>query len=286
MVQKLAAVLVVVLVYGVLVSNTQGRVNRKTHILSLLLYFFAFLCIIWLSSRIPFLFFAVIVVYPYVVYKAIQLNIRRLHDINHSGWELAIPFVSLYYILLMFIKEGDKKINQYDVSIDYTRVLRRLNLFPEIGIVKIDSNRYFINDQEVELLHRDAGDYIKCSKTELDNNTHLKNYFVSNFSLVEFKELNSQYYHYFKLTEHGMNKIIKDLNAFIVENNRLKVNGVMVYIRDEDFKYGLLYSKEDVLPLIKENYIRRTNPYYNHYILSKKQIADFFKDCRLTTAST
>lgn len=284
-------VLISVLIYGIVINHTYGRENRRVHILLKLLYLsvFIILAVRGFLLRVigmPLLFLLVFFSYPYILYKYLQLSVRRLHDLNYSGWYLVVPVVSLYYIVLMYFKKGNPELNQYDVSINYTGVLKSLDMYPRIGTIYKNDNTYVINNQEMKMLDVNEYKILKCSKAELDLNISLRDYFYNSCTLEEYTELNSKYYYYFRLPQQGIDSVINDLNALLIEKNRLCVNGVSVFIRNENFQYGLLYSKADALPLIKENYVKCDNPYYNHYLLTKKQIADFFTEYRLTTASS
>lgn len=47
---------------------------------------------------------------------SIAVEVRRLHDINKSGWYLLIGFIPLIgaiILLIWFVKDGDKGVNQY-----------------------------------------------------------------------------------------------------------------------------------------------------------------------------
>lgn len=51
-----------------------------------------------------------------VLIPGLAVAVRRLHDVNKSGWFLLIAFVPLIgaiWLLVLFCKEGDKGANQY-----------------------------------------------------------------------------------------------------------------------------------------------------------------------------
>lgn len=57
------------------------------------------------------------VIYSLVVFiPGLAVSVRRLHDINKSGWNILlalIPLVGAIILLVFFVKEGDKGRNTY-----------------------------------------------------------------------------------------------------------------------------------------------------------------------------
>ena len=93
--------------------NFEGRANRPEF-----WWFFLFNLIIgailgcfgkagvWLSS-----IWSLAILLPYL-----GVSVRRLHDINKSGWYLLlalIPIVGIIILIIWWAKEGDAGVNQY-----------------------------------------------------------------------------------------------------------------------------------------------------------------------------
>ncbi len=288
------SLIVIVVIYGIVINCTVGRITRKTHVLSKLRYIAFYLLLLFLGFicsklHIYFLLPIVILFAPYVCYKYLQLSIKRLHDLDYSGSYLLltlIPIISLYYTYLLFFMPSNNELNQYDCSIDYSKFLKSSDIYQTFGLVYNTDNGYVINSQSFTVTQNNSEIIFKCSKTELEEQSSLKDYLFSKFTLIESNVYNDNYFYNIKLGTNGIKQIINDLNALYIENSKLIINDVSVFIRDEDFKYGLLFSNKVELPLIKNNYIKKANPYYNHYLLTKDQLIDFIKESRLTTAST
>ncbi|NIJ44203.1 uncharacterized membrane protein YhaH (DUF805 family) [Wenyingzhuangia heitensis] len=54
-----------------------------------------------------------------VLLPGIGVSIRRLHDVNKSGWFMfiaLIPLVGMIWLIVVLAKEGDKGPNQYGVD--------------------------------------------------------------------------------------------------------------------------------------------------------------------------
>ena len=54
--------------------------------------------------------------YSYLSLCGLSLQIKRLHDTNHSGWWYFlsfIPIVGPFYLLYLTIKQGDESSNKY-----------------------------------------------------------------------------------------------------------------------------------------------------------------------------
>lgn len=290
----LLSLIIIVVIYGIVINNTYGRVNRKTHALSKLLYITCYLSLLAIGFflnkvRIHFVLPIVMILSPYFYYKYLQISIKRLHDLDYSGWNILltlVPIVCFYYIYILYFKFGNNQLNQYDYSINYSNLLRKSNMSPKIGLVYKTGTECIINSLPFTLRNDNNENILQCPKMDLDAQTEVKKYLLSNFNLINVNILNAQYFYFIQLDKCGINKIIDDLNALYIENSRIIINNIPVFIRDEDFKYALLYSKEATLSLIKKDYIKKENPYYNHYLLTRNQLIEFLKESRLTTAST
>ncbi len=66
---------------------------------------------IGMASQIPYYVYALAVLIP-----SIAVAVRRLHDVNKSGWWYfiaLIPLIGAIWLLVLFCTEGDKGDNQY-----------------------------------------------------------------------------------------------------------------------------------------------------------------------------
>lgn len=109
--------------------NHRGRFSRETFVVT----FAGFLLFIFISSPLLYKlcglflpwFLIVLLAMAYVgymIYAMIVLCIKRLHDLNMSGWAsflVMIPLVNLLFIAYLCLKEGDFGSNRYGEALDY-----------------------------------------------------------------------------------------------------------------------------------------------------------------------
>lgn len=65
----------------------------------------------------PFGLIFVIIIYPLLILLFFSSTIKRLHDIDFSGWFsilLFVPFLNLVFILYLLLKSGNPSINKYN----------------------------------------------------------------------------------------------------------------------------------------------------------------------------
>lgn len=101
----------------------QGRLNRKPYFWrSLLIMFLEMICYIVFDSVEDDDLFSVslllisIVIFVACVIADLMLDIRRLHDVNKSGWFILltiIPAVTPFFYLYLFLMPGTDGNNQY-----------------------------------------------------------------------------------------------------------------------------------------------------------------------------
>lgn len=115
------------------IFSADGRIGRMTYFAWLFLNnivfssFFSILLVVFLAfsksgytfsnSSIPFIIIIpVILVACVALYLAMVFTIRRLHDLNHSGWLcllLFVPFVGTLFQLYIYFAKGNQEANQF-----------------------------------------------------------------------------------------------------------------------------------------------------------------------------
>jgi uncharacterized membrane protein YhaH (DUF805 family) len=94
------------------------RLDRKNYVVSYLYSIIpSFLIGYALGSNSKNIIISVIFAIPVIFISLIGLfqAIKRLHDVNMSGWWLFIPLWNIY---LLFFKKGDNKVNKYGLSLN------------------------------------------------------------------------------------------------------------------------------------------------------------------------
>jgi len=96
-----------------------GRASRKEFWMFVLVNMVISI-IFSILTRIPFIrviFWIVFILFSLaILIPSVALGIRRLHDINMSGWFLLlclIPFINLIAVFLLCVIEGNQYDNQY-----------------------------------------------------------------------------------------------------------------------------------------------------------------------------
>jgi len=109
--------------------NHRGRFSRETFVVTfagLLLFMFISSPLLYklCGLFLPWLFIVLLAMayVGYIIYAMIVLCIKRLHDLNMSGWTsflVMIPLVNLLFIAYLCLKEGDFGSNRYGEALDY-----------------------------------------------------------------------------------------------------------------------------------------------------------------------
>ncbi len=111
-----------------LLFSYQGRINRKVFWLYLLTVCFSFFILssLWLVTNylpvplgIPIRFLLCIILGE-LIYTQLPITVKRLHDMNHSGWwylVFMIPFIGLIIALMSCgLISGTQGTNRYGES--------------------------------------------------------------------------------------------------------------------------------------------------------------------------
>lgn len=97
-------------------SLFSGRVSRKNFAQGFVLLWLVAI-LVWFFNELTIQLFAIdnLVDLLHVVF-AVSLSTRRLHDLGEPTWKvvlLLVPFVNIYFFVLLFIKKGQDKQNEY-----------------------------------------------------------------------------------------------------------------------------------------------------------------------------
>lgn len=96
-------------------ANFNGRARRKEYWMFTLIYFVISSVLAILGLMFSSFNYISYIVSLALLIPSLAVSVRRLHDINKTGWLMLlciIPFVNLYLIYL-FVLEGDKFSNDY-----------------------------------------------------------------------------------------------------------------------------------------------------------------------------
>lgn len=103
-------------------ANFTGRARREEYWMFVLFNIIFAITIAIISGMLvastnngAFMFFYVIYILG-VFIPGLAVSVRRLHDINKSGWYYLvgiIPFLGAIWLIILFATEGDRGSNQY-----------------------------------------------------------------------------------------------------------------------------------------------------------------------------
>lgn len=103
-------------------ANFNGRARRKEFWMFILFHLIitygglAILGILAYAIDSPFVIFLIYLYLLGTIVPTLALNVRRLHDVNKSGWFLLIslvPFIGSIWLFVLSVTEGDRGSNQY-----------------------------------------------------------------------------------------------------------------------------------------------------------------------------
>jgi uncharacterized membrane protein YhaH (DUF805 family) len=102
-------------------NENTNRINRGTYALSLLVGFGAYIAVfivvaLLLGKHETPLLLVLTLLYTAVLTYTILIQVRRLHDMNYSGWLALlqlVPIVNIVFFVLILLKPGSAGTNNY-----------------------------------------------------------------------------------------------------------------------------------------------------------------------------
>jgi len=99
----------------------KGRMDRRQYWLFIVLHLVVVLFLLWLNEKTPNLpiwqAYVILMLLPYI-----SATIKRLHDINKSGWWALcwlIPVFGWVYLFVLCIENASKDYNKYGAYMDW-----------------------------------------------------------------------------------------------------------------------------------------------------------------------
>lgn len=251
---KIISIVISLIVTAIVINNTHGRISRNRYwkieicMLAGFICYWAFATIMLFVFHFP-LFWGIGTIGSFVfIYKYLQLQILRFHDLNYSGWYCLlgyIPIVGLYFLYLRFAKKRTALLNEFDEGIDYFNFLRKSSLYLNISLVTTNGMDFFVNGIKFEYRKYNNHVLYEVSRMSLEENKILNEYCMKNLKQTENAPSYAEKYKISFLDEGNfLEKIQKDLNAIVDTDGFLLINGAKIFIRKNYGLYDIVYRKE------------------------------------------
>ena len=251
---RIISIVISLLVTAIVIHNTHGRISRNRYwkieisMLAGFICYWAFAAIMLFVFHFP-LFWGIGIIGSFVfIYKYLQLQILRFHDLNYSGWYCLsgyIPIVGLYFLYLRLAKKRVSLLNEFDESIDYYNFLRKNSLYPEISFISKDGMDFFLNGIKFEYRKYNNHVQYEVSRMSLEENKIVNEYCIKNLKQTENAPSYAEKYKISFLDEGNfLEKIQKDLHAIVDNGGFLSINDAEIFIRKNYGLYDIVYRKE------------------------------------------
>lgn len=103
-------------------TSFRGRINRHQYWLFLFTMLLIAAITIWFTEKIPVLHlvevYGILMILPYI-----SSTVKRLHDLNKSGWWFLcffLPVLGWIYLFILTIENGKETTNHYGTSQDWS----------------------------------------------------------------------------------------------------------------------------------------------------------------------
>lgn len=246
MIQYFIGILIILAIYGIVISRVDsGRCFRYEYIIKTIII--SGIYILWFGIGIfiihfrvflipQFFFMLNILVLPIIVFHDLKYTIQRFYDLNLSGWYILLKLIPILYIfvtLYLFIKKGNRQLNDYDKAINYKK------LFKNRHCINISEKTLVFDEEEYQYECYMDRITIKISKYKKDN--VFTEYLFTNYQVKEtgiYKEI--------EFPKEELNIIISALNLVVISNSfYVKIKDYEVFIRKEDFRYTIVLEKDE-----------------------------------------
>ena len=274
------------LVLGYVVNHSEGRISRNEFwkvklamSLGLIGYWTA---AIWLSyNGFGFLVVIGLIAMPFFSFKWIQVSIRRLHDLNYSGWMFLfeyVPIVSLYFIIKRWFENSSDGLNDYDISIPYAETLKKIDLYPNVNCIELLGNNFSVNSVRFEYKKFNGKEIYECSSLALDSDKVVKNYFEEHFEKTENSPSYAEKYHVsFVKKERQIEELKRNLHAILIRNGYLLIDENEIFVRKDGFSYALVWEKDKFIVEL-DRFQKIVTGDYNLLTLKKDQFKELIEN--------
>ena len=246
-------IIISLLVLAYVVNHSEGRISRNEFWkmkLAMFLGFIGYWCLaIWLSFNASGILVVIgLFATPFFCFKWMQVSIRRLHDLNYSGWMLLfeyVPIVNLYFIFKRWLENSSDGLNDYDISISYADFLKKSGLYPNVNCIELLGRDFSVNSVHFEYKKFNGKEIFECSSLALDSDSVVKNYFEEHFEKAENAPSYAEKYRVsFVKKEHQIEDLKRNLHAILIRNGYLLIDENEIFVQNDGFSYALVYEKD------------------------------------------
>lgn len=192
---------------------------------------------------------------PFCLFFHLRAQVRRLHDIGHSGWYLLlnlIPGVAFVFSIYLLIKEGEEGKNEYDAHYDFEKILK---IYPEDysvkrPMVRIFSDIVYINGVKINYNSEFS---LHALQKNMEKQPALYNYVKKNFECRT-----DQARIYFEMEEEQFRKFCRLPGAIVThEDEFVEYRGLLLRYEHKNFRHRLTFKMTSPLSAPMEELTKR-----------------------------
>ncbi len=235
--------------YGFVIWRVKGRCSRFEFIIKTVVIYvsigvlFGIGMLVFLLFNNVSAFFINYFIALALLYQSIKLTIKRFYDLDMDGWHVLltmIPLVGLGVKIYLFVKEGEPGLNEYDEAVNYSKLLKPLKDTDQRQVIDICSDRLFFDKDEFAFER-----YLNNYKITIPDYLQKENIFVK-YLTDKYTLKKEGYRKIIEISKDEFLDMVKELKLILVKDSfYILVGEAEVFIRQEDFKYTMIITKDE-----------------------------------------
>ena len=244
--------------YAIIIHSSKGRISRiefwKLKAVQFASLAVAFLTtVLFMTKKLPLVLLFSVPIMLFFAIKSLQASVRRLHDLGFSGWFLLLDFVPIANLVFMlwrvFGNSSSEGLNEYDVPIKYNSFINWNSLYPRINCLELNETGFKVNGIEFEWKKNKGQELCECSILYLEQDKVVQRFCDDCLQRTENTPSYAEKYRVsYKREGDVIGSIISKLNAFVVRNGSLLLDGKEIFVRSDGFSYRLVYDRNAHVP--------------------------------------
>ncbi|MGL4981481.1 MAG: hypothetical protein ACRC4W_01250 [Treponemataceae bacterium] len=246
------------------------------YVASLLLFVFVFTFLAVGSNIVFFYIFFIFlgIMYLCFLYFYTQISVKIFKQLK-LPWTPLFIFSPLTATVLASFSGGEKitmVINDYEEAIPYQKYVTKLKKTMECTFINWFYTELIIDDFSFSILNENNSYYLSCSKKKFEKKFEKNLYFLSNFKEGSITPNSDKKRISFHISQKEMLKMFKDFSAIVIKGDKLLFNNTPLFIRNEDFSFGVMYNRRQTLEFDFLDYEKVPSIYYNHIIVDQPNL--------------
>ncbi|MGL4986170.1 MAG: hypothetical protein ACRC5H_03425 [Treponemataceae bacterium] len=251
------------------------------YVCSLILFAFVFTFSAVGTNRIAFYCVCIFLGLSYFIflyfYSQTSVRIFKQLDLPWTALFIISPLTATIFCSFSNSEKIHGVINDYEESIVYKKYIEKLQKSVKCTFINWFYTELIIDNFSFMIINDNNNFHLSCDKKKFEKKFERAYYFLGNFSQSEKNLFKKKNHISFLLSQKQLLQMCKDFSAILIKADKLMFKNIPLFIRNEDFSYGVIYSRRHNIDFSFIESKKMSSIYYNHIVVDQANLMKLFE---------